>query len=335
MFTRRMSLGLISAVLLVLPAFAQSSLGIGAAEAPVANPGSGPFSSFFLWIAVQQSEFYRLMTDALRELRGNPAVPWSLIGLSFAYGILHAAGPGHGKVVISSYMLATNTQLRRGVLISFGSSVLQAISAIVIVGLGFLFLRQLSISMTDTTRGFELASYALVTLLGIWLVVRSFIRLQQKPFASLSAGAVVTHDHEHHHHGHGHHHHSHGEICSSCGHAHMPSPSQVQRAGSLKEAIATIFSVGLRPCTGALVVLTFSFMNGLWWAGIISAFVMSLGTAITVSTLAAIAVGAKGLAQRYAGISAFGPAVISTVEIVGGLLILLIGVSLLGGALTR
>ncbi|MEO1747885.1 MAG: nickel/cobalt transporter, partial [Pseudomonadota bacterium] len=330
--------GLISAVLLVLPAFAQSSLGIGAAEAPISKPGSGPFSSFFLWIAVQQSEFYRLMTDALRELRGNPAVPWSLIGLSFAYGILHAAGPGHGKVVISSYMLATNTQLRRGVLISLGSSVLQAISAIVIVGLGFMFLRQLSISVTDTTRGFELASYALVTLLGIWLVVRSFIRLRQKPFASLSAAAVVVHDHHHdHHHGHshGHHHHGHGETCSSCGHVHMPSPSQVQRAGSFKEAVATIFSVGLRPCTGALVVLTFSFMNGLWWAGIISAFVMSLGTAITVSTLAAIAVGAKGLAQRYAGISTFGPAAISAIEIIGGLLILLIGISLLGGALAR
>ena len=109
----------------------------------------------------------------------------------------------------------------------------------------------------------------------------------------------------------------------------------MQRAGSFKEAMATVFSVGLRPCTGALVVLTFSFMNGLWWAGIISAFVMSLGTAITVSALAAMAVGAKGLSQRYAGISAFGPAVIYAIEIIGGLLILLIGIGLLGGALVR
>ncbi|MEO0544272.1 MAG: nickel/cobalt transporter [Pseudomonadota bacterium] len=331
MFSGRVSLGLALLLLSVGPVVAQSSLGIGAAEAPVANPGSGPFSGFFLWVAVQQAEFYRLMTDALGELRGNPSVPWTLIGLSFAYGVLHAAGPGHGKVVISSYMLATNTQLRRGILISLGSSVLQAVSAIVIVGLGFLVLRRLSITITDTTQGFELASYALVALLGAWLVVRSLIRLRQKPLASLSAAAVVVHDHHDHHH----HHHEDGEACSSCGHVHMPSPSQVQRAGSLREAIATIFSVGLRPCTGALVVLTFSFMNGLWWAGVVSAFVMSLGTAITVSTLAAMAVGAKGLAKRYAGVSAFGPAVINGIEIVGGLLILLIGISLLGGAISR
>ncbi|MEO1702752.1 MAG: nickel/cobalt transporter [Pseudomonadota bacterium] len=334
MFSRWLMPSLGVLLLISSPVLAQSSLGIGSAEAPIANPGPGPLGSFFLWIATQQSEFYRLMTDALRDLRANPVVPWSLIGMSFAYGVLHAAGPGHGKVVISSYMLATNTQLKRGVIISLASSMLQAVSAIIIVGLGFLFLRQLSISVTDTTRGFELASYALVTLLGIWLVIRSILRLRQKPIVSLSAAAVVSHDH--HHHGDGHEHQDgHGGSCSICGHAHMPSASQVQRAGTAQEAVAMIFSVGLRPCTGALVVLTFSFMNGLWWAGIISAFVMSLGTAITVSSLAAVAVGAKGLAKRYAGVSMLGPAVINIIEIIGGLLILLIGVSLLGGALAR
>ncbi|MEM1376358.1 MAG: nickel/cobalt transporter [Pseudomonadota bacterium] len=315
-------------------AYAQSSLGIGAAEPPIANPGNGPFASFFAWVAVQQREFYRLMTAALTEMRSNPFAAWTLISLSFLYGILHAAGPGHGKVVISSYMLATDTQLKRGVLISLGSSVLQAVSAIVIVGLGFLVLRQLSISVTDTTRGFEIASYALVTILGGWLLLRTIIRARTKPLASLSAAVVVDHVHDHDHaHGHKHHHHAHGEVCSSCGHAHMPSPTQAERVGTVREAVATVFSVGLRPCTGALVVLTFAFMNGLWWAGIASTFAMSLGTAITVSTLAAIAVGAKGLAKRYTRFAEFGPAIIHLLEGVGGLLILLIGFTLLRGAL--
>ncbi|MEL6920904.1 MAG: nickel/cobalt transporter [Pseudomonadota bacterium] len=308
-------------------AIAQSSLGIGAAEAPITNAGGGPFAGFFAWIAAQQREFYRLMTDALREMQDNPLAGWTLVGLSFLYGVLHAAGPGHGKVVISSYMLATDTQLKRGILISLGCSVMQAISAIIIVGLGFLVLRQLSISVTDTTRGFELASYALVTLLGVWLITRSIIGLRRKPLVALSAAVVVDHDHDHHHQ------HADGETCSTCGHAHMPSPAQAERAGTVREALTTIFAVGLRPCTGALVVLTFAFMNELWWAGIASTFAMSLGTAITVSMLAVMAVGAKGLAKRYTRFREFGPSMIASIEVIGGLFILMIGFTLLRGAL--
>lgn len=361
MHSRRLiltTLALVS-VALAAPALAQSSLGIGAAEQPMTNAGNGPLANFFAWVAMQQREFYRLMTNALGDMRDNPAAAWVLIWLSFLYGILHAAGPGHGKVVISSYMLATDTQLKRGVAISLAASLLQATSAIVIVGVGFMLLRQVSVSVTDTTRGFEIASYAMVTALGAWLVIRSIMRIRHRPLVSLSAAVVDHahahghghrhgHDHDHHHHnhshdgrhshghddhGHGHDHHHHdGEVCSSCGHAHMPSASKMSDIEGLREAMAAVFSVGLRPCTGALVVLTFAFMNGLWWAGLASTFAMSIGTAITVSTLAAIAVGAKGLAKRYAGASEFGPAALATVEVVGGLLILAIGVTLLGGA---
>ena len=119
---------------------------------------------------MQQQGFYRSLTGALKGMREDGSKLWVLVGLSFAYGIFHAAGPGHGKAVISSYMLANEVALRRGIMLSFVSAFLQAITAILVMALVFLVLRGTSVSMTDATWFLEVASYALITLFGAWLL---------------------------------------------------------------------------------------------------------------------------------------------------------------------
>ena len=101
---------------------------------------------------------------------------------------------------------------------------------------------------------------------------------------------------------------------------------------SIREAWSAIVAVGLRPCSGALIVLTFSMLNGLWLAGIASAFAMAIGTAITVSALATLAVMAKGAAVRLAGAS-MGGTVGSVIEIAGAASVFALGLLLLGAAL--
>ncbi len=149
-------------------AHAQSSLGIGANEAVA--PSTGLFAGFMNWVNVQQQGFYRSLTGALKDMRQDGSQLWVLIGLSFAYGVFHAAGPGHGKAVISSYMLANEVALRRGIVLSFVSAFLQALTAIVVMALVFLVLRGTAISMTDATWFLEIASYALITMFGAWLL---------------------------------------------------------------------------------------------------------------------------------------------------------------------
>ena len=102
----------------------------------------------------------------------------------------------------------------------------------------------------------------------------------------------------------------------------------------LRDTLAVIVSVGLRPCTGALIVLTFAFLNGLWLAGLVSVFAMALGTAITVSALATLAVTAKNVALRISGASALSGPVAQGIEIAGAVVIILMGLALLGGALS-
>jgi ABC-type nickel/cobalt efflux system permease component RcnA len=311
-------------------AHAQSPLGIGSAEPGISS--SGPFGSLFGWINVQQQGFYRLMTGALKEMRQNPWAASTLVALSFGYGVFHAAGPGHGKAVISSYMLANEVELKRGVLLSFLSSILQGIVAILLVGAAYLFLRGTTVSMTEATHALEVGSYGLITLFGAWLLY-SKVRRPEPRASALGAQAVEVHDHHPHSH-HAHHAHSAGEICSTCGHAHAPDPSLLKgERFALREAWSAIVAVGLRPCSGALIVLSFALLNGLYVGGLLAVFAMSIGTAITVSALATLAVTAKGAALRFAGNGSAALRVGTAIEIGGAALVMILGLLLLGAAL--
>lgn len=327
---KKLAIAIGLAVLTLTAAHAQSSLGIGTNEVTVTP--SGPFAGLFNWINTQQKEFYRAMTGALRTMRDGGGGAWLLVGLSFAYGVFHAAGPGHGKAVISSYMLANEVALRRGIVLSFASAFLQALSALVVVGTAFLFLRGTTISMDDATRVFEIASYALITAFGAWL-------LWQKTFRHVPAHAHSAHAHGHDHaHSHGHHDHNHhrheeAEVCDTCGHSHAPDPKLIAREFSWKTASSAILAVGLRPCSGALIVLTFALLNGLYVGGVLSVLAMALGTAITVSTLATIAVTAKNTALRLSKATT-ADRIGRAIEIGGAAMVLVLGLLLLGASLS-
>ncbi|WP_284775661.1 nickel/cobalt transporter [Agrobacterium sp. lyk4-40-TYG-31] len=336
----------------ITAAHAQSPLGIGSAE-PSISVG-GPLGPLFQWINIHQQMFYRSLTGALKAMREDPWALASLIGLSFAYGVFHAAGPGHGKAVISSYMIANETQLKRGILISFISAIIQGAVAIALVGAAYLVLRGTSITMTKATQTMEIASFAMVALFGAWLLFRKLHSLLTRPAPALSVeyaapaiktatmdsspmrtgmgsglrfqGKPVFPDHAQS---------GTGDICTTCGNAHAPDPSLLRgKDFSLHEAWSAIIAVGLRPCSGAIIVMSFSILNGLLLGGVLSVLAMSIGTAITVSLLACLAVKAKDIAVRFAGTgSKRASRITHGIEIAGALFVLLMGLALLGASL--
>ncbi|MET3661921.1 nickel/cobalt transporter [Aquamicrobium ahrensii] len=335
-------------------AHAQSSLGIGANDAIV--PSTGMFSGLMIWINQHQQTFYRSLSTAMKALRDDGGQVWMLVGLSFAYGVFHAAGPGHGKAVISSYMLANEVALRRGVVLSFISAFLQAATAIIVMLLAYFVLRGTSVSMTNAAHFLEIASYVFITGFGAWLLWKKAGPLVKRmigaaPAHSLSAASaphahhVHGDGHEHHHHeghcDHGHHNHDHahhhdeGMMCSSCGHSHAVDPSLLSTERfDWRTAWSAMAAVGLRPCSGALIVLSFALLNGLWVAGILSVLAMALGTAITVSTLAVLAVTAKNWAVLLAGGGRLGNRIHTAIEIGAAAFIFLVGVTLLSASLS-
>jgi ABC-type nickel/cobalt efflux system permease component RcnA/ABC-type uncharacterized transport system substrate-binding protein len=286
---------------------------------PPPEPGlTLPRTGFFGWLQAQQRDFYAGLTGALGALRTDFNAFWVLGGLSFLYGVFHAAGPGHGKVVISSYVLANERQARRGIALSFLSAMLQAVVAVAFVLIAAGVMGMTSMAMGDASYWIGVVSYALVAGLGLWLVARKVFGWGHQ-HGDLRAKAH-GHLHEHHHH-HEHHHDDHG-------HHHVVTPDAVDR--SWREQLGVVLAVGLRPCSGALVVLVFALSQGVLMAGIAATFLMALGTGITVAVLAALAVNAKGLAVAVGGAdTAVGGAVVWWVELAGALLVLGFGVMLL------
>ena len=203
-----------------------------------AQPEVGGFAG---WILQKQAEFYRMLSGLIRAAKADGSAAYTLLGISFLYGIFHAAGPGHGKAVISSYLVANDETWRRGVVLSFASAILQAFTAIAIVGIAAAMLGATAKAMGDTVRVIEIVSYALIVLIGLrllWVKGRAFLRLLR---GSADAGPSHDHahdhhhghnhdhDHDHHHHGHAHahDHHHHGDEASAWGHAHAPEPQEL------------------------------------------------------------------------------------------------------------
>ena len=295
------------------------------------------------WILAKQAEFYRMLSGLIRAAKADGSAAYTLLGVSFLYGIFHAAGPGHGKAVISSYLVANNETWRRGIVLSFASAMLQAFTAIAIVGIAAALLGATAKAMGETVRVIEIVSYALIVLIGLrllWVKGRAFLRLLrgEKPAHHAHDHNHHHHDHVHqhghdHHHGHSHsHHHDHDEEASAWAHAHAPEPQELTGRHWLRHGLAAIVAVGLRPCSGAIIVLVFALAQGLFWIGVASTFVMGIGTAITVAAIATLAVGARGLAGRLAQAKpGTGMLLVRGLETAAALVIVLFGAALLTG----
>ncbi|MFK7791428.1 MAG: nickel/cobalt transporter [Devosiaceae bacterium] len=302
-------------------------------------PGFG-FDWLIAWTAQAQGTFYDGLTGALRQVADSPGALWTLLGLSFAYGIAHAAGPGHGKVVIGSYMLASGDTARRGALLAIGAALVQASVAVLLVGVlagVFGFSRQF---LTDATITLERFSYALIVMLGVYLVWRTARGWIVKPVAH-DHDHSHTHDHDHHqghhhthHHAHPDPHHVHDDHCG-CDHVHMPDADVVSRTAGFGQTVMLVLGAGARPCTGALLVLVLALSQGLLWAGALSAYAMGIGTAITVGTLAVFASGLSKVFARGGETNALMRLAPVVLSLVGGLLVIGFGVLLLLASLSR
>lgn len=258
-------------------------------------------------ILAWQSSFYRELTATLKGIAQTPAALPGLLGLAFAYGVFHAAGPGHGKAVISGYIVADKRSLKRGLGLSFAAAIVQALVAIALVGTLTLALNATAKTMASTTFVIEQGSFALVALVGLYVLWR-------KAGSLVALGGSAVHD------------------PATCDHVHMPGADEVSRLRSVREMAGVVLAAGLRPCAGALIILVFANAQGLLWAGIAATFAMALGTALTTGALAALAVFFKFAALRFAGGGSLkGTRIIAGLEVLAAAFVAVLGAALFFG----
>jgi nickel/cobalt transporter (NicO) family protein len=316
--------------IVLLIAIAAVGLTAAAAAALAANPfgvvppdGGGslgaPSGGLFGWIAAQQAAFYRLLVGTLNEMKADGSAAWTLIGVSFLYGVFHAAGPGHGKAVITSYLLASRETVNKGIVIAFAAALVQGLMAIVIVLTAVLVLGTTAMAMTKFANWLEVLSFGLVSAIGA-----NLLWAKATGRGHLGCHACHTHPDSGSHH----HHHEHG-------HGHAPVPGTLAGGLTFGHAWSAVLAVGIRPCSGALIVLVFAMSQQLYAAGLASVLAISLGTAMTVSLLVMLTQSAKSAALRYAHSgSRTMERVIHGGELLAALFITVLGLMLLAGALS-
>ena len=296
----------------------------------------GPFGALLFWVAEKQRGFQRELAESVKRLKDGDAVAAALLlaGFSFLYGIFHAVGPGHGKAIITSFVVSNEATVRRGVLVSFLAAGFQALTAIALVSLLLVALNATGMQLTAWANTLETASYALIAAVGLYLLATQLMRLWRRRRGAESPIIAAQdthihaghpqHAHDHHQHAHDHHEHVHDENCG-----HVVDARELAGPFSWGKMLAVALSVGIRPCTGAILVLVFALAQGLFWAGVFATFAMALGTAITVAVLATLALGSRELVLKLGGgNAAWTETVWSLCAIGGSLIIFLFGATL-------
>ncbi|WP_245184458.1 nickel/cobalt transporter [Halomonas salinarum] len=290
--------------------------------------GQGGVQTLSLEIVSWQRDLHRQLTLAITALSGAPSpATWAaLLGVSFGYGVFHAAGPGHGKAVLSTYLLSQGGAWGRALSLSAAASLLQGVVAILLVAVLVHGLGWLTRQAMGSVAWVEQLSFLMVTVLGLWLCLNAIRRLWRTRVGHESTHSSAD-PHVHHDDGCG------------CGHEHHLSP---ERVGDWRTALATVVAIGIRPCSGGVLLLGAASLLGQFWVGVAAVMVMAAGTALAVSGLAVASVMARGWAERRLSRQSqhrLSPR-LAWASLVGGLVISALGVSLMitggtdpGGAL--
>jgi ABC-type nickel/cobalt efflux system permease component RcnA len=303
--------------------------------------GGGAEGGVTGWLLAEQSRLTHLMAAKVHALHADPRAFWGLVALGLAYGVFHAAGPGHGKALIASYMMANESSLKRGAVMSLMAAILQALVAIALVGAAGLILNATASEVNRAADWLNLLSCSGVAAIGLWLswrkgralvaeLRRRFKRSRALAEAPDFAGAVWSAPAR--------------SLSAAAFRAASPTqvPSPADDCGcvlapdaqlSWRDAAGTVIAAGARPCSGAILVLVFALAQGLFPAGIAATFAMALGAAVTTGALASLAVFAKSTAMRFASGEDSRLALASrALEFAAALAVLAFGVLLLFGA---
>ncbi|MEM1074168.1 MAG: DUF3299 domain-containing protein [Pseudomonadota bacterium] len=250
--------------------------------------------------------------------KGASKAVWFALLLSFGYGVFHTLGPGHGKSVVVSYFVGAGGSLRQGLTMGIRIAVFHVLSAVVFVFLFDFAVRQATGAPPSDYRTIRLGSYALIVAIGsvmLWHAVTAVIA-SRRDRATLVGSSGQDHAHAfgvHHKH----------SGCSACAAAEAPKGSGWIAA-----------SVGVVPCTGALLIMLFGLANDLIWPAVLMVVFISVGMAIAMSAIGVAALWGRNLAQkRFATFQYSSISFENGARLMGSACVLAIGVMLLITAL--
>lgn len=275
--------------------------------------GKSTFPSVMDWAATQQRAFQNEMAGAVRAIRSGAPGGWAALLLAAgAYGVVHAAGPGHGKYLIGGVGLASAASASRMITLAVASSLAQALWAVILVYGGFSLLQLSAKHMTVLAEEWLApASYLAIGSIGIILALRGLRAFMQRTSVEQ---CHTPHGHDENH---------------GCGHAHGPTAEQVASVRTFREAAGLVASIAIRPCTGAIFLLVIAWQLDIKAAGFAAVVTMGLGTAILTSAVAISSVAVRGMALFSGGRAGVIGVAAPVLQVIAGVLILWFSLALL------
>lgn len=260
-----------------------------------ASPGDTLGGSVLLpglvsWVAHQQAGLNSAISAEIRLVAqgGSWSALATVLGLAFLFGVLHAVGPGHGKFVVSSYLLSRRATILRGIVMGGLVSLVQGVVAILLVAVLGVILSLAQFDVLDHAATVESVGYALILLIGLKLLYRALRGdAHDHAHVPLPAGAAVVHREQAHR--------AHGD------HAHEHQGHR-QRSHE-KSAMQLVLAAGLVPCASAIIVMLFALANGAFLIGAEAVIAMSLGMGITVAGIGALSIVARRIMMRFASLA--------------------------------
>jgi nickel/cobalt exporter len=243
----------------------------------------------------------RGMNERLAELsrlvkeERSAGVFFILLAIAFAYGLVHALGPGHGKIIMVSYAMANPLKAKHGVLLGVGVSVVHTLSAVALISVLYLILRGSYAQYAGgPKRAVLLVSYGLIAGMGAVFTYNAVRRTRRREQRIAETDKT-------------------------------PGPAE----GNCRDLVVPAFMIGLVPCEGAVLLLVFSLSIDSFWLGLILTAAMSAGMAVTISVVGLIALGAKkGSFKLLSWKGAPIGTAVSILRFLGAFAILLLGASL-------
>ena len=304
-----LALALALAALAALPVAQANPFQPGATREATPQKAPAP-DGFLARIATAQREMNESISAKFREMEaGSSAALIGILILSFAYGALHAAGPGHGKSVVASYLLARPTAWPAGIAIGTLSSLLQGVVSVLVVVVLALVFQVGGLDLIAQATVIEVVSYGLIVMIGAWLL-----------FLAVTGRGCHAHGHD-----------AHGHSCAAHGH-HHDHPHDHGHIKRDATTLSLILAAGITPCASAIIIMLFALAQDALTVGIGAAFAMSLGMGVTVSAVALLSIfGRRTVTAAVAGNARVGLIVERGLALAGSLLVIgLAGLLMLG-----
>lgn len=260
--------------------------------------------SFYTVIADAQKVLREKLTVAISAMKsGDWGAIWKFLVICLIYGMLHALGPGHGKSIVVGYFIARRGRWRQGVALGAGITVTHTMSAVLLLLILYAIFKTTVFAAFETGRiGIERASYALIMLTGVLLVVlgiKDFFT-QRKQAKIAAEGAV----------------------------AEPVSGNALPPTARWREIIGVAAVTGIVPCPAVALIVLFCLLNSMVALSLLGALVICVGMTITNVAFGIAAVAFRKGIDKGSAHTHIATKIYTVATLAGGVIIFISGLLL-------